>query len=105
MRPSTPSSPAHWPFFQHVHELYDQCGLGRLNDLNPSMGRVTRLTPRWSCSMMLLRMLDLADFDQRPVLLFVVIDGHGVVLAAIDRDLLRHAVAANAFFRNRRAAS
>jgi hypothetical protein len=39
------------PFSQHVHQFdADKGSLGRLNDLNPSMGRVMRLTARWSCS-------------------------------------------------------
>jgi hypothetical protein len=44
------------PFLEHVHELdADQRALGCLNDLKLSMGRVTRLTPRWSCSTRLFR--------------------------------------------------
>ena len=39
--------------------------------------------------------LDLAHFDRRPVLLVVVLDGRGIGRAAIDRELLRHAVAAH----------
>jgi hypothetical protein len=38
---------------------------------------------------------DLADFDQRPVLLVVVLDGRCIGRTPVDRDLLGHAVAAN----------
>src|SRR5262245_11508101 len=42
-----------------------------------------------------IEILNLADFDQRPVLLVVVLNGRGVGLTAIDRDLLWHPVAAD----------
>jgi site-specific DNA recombinase len=42
-----------------------------------------------------IEILNLADFDHRPVLLVVVLNGRGVGLTAIDRDLLWHPVAAD----------
>ena len=44
------------PFLNHVHEsIPTRVSWAVSNDLNPNMGRVTRLTARWSCSTMLLR--------------------------------------------------
>jgi hypothetical protein len=48
---------AHLPFADHVHKLDTRMIRAQRKSLKPCIGRVMRLTARWSCPTMLLRYL------------------------------------------------
>ena len=60
------------------------------NDLKPSIGSVTRLTARWSCSTML--------FDVQTGVGIYVSNGRGVGTALVDGDLLRQTMQVDGSF-------
>ena len=58
VRPSSRASVAIWPFrIICMSSIPTEVRWAASNDLNPSMGRVTRFTPLWSCSITLLKYL------------------------------------------------
>ena len=61
--------------------------LAKRNDLKLSIGLVTRLMARWSCSTMLLRVFDLAHHDRHVALGVARADGRFVGAALVHRDL------------------
>jgi hypothetical protein len=67
------------------------------NDLKPSIGQVTRCTPRTILLDNIIEILCLTEHNVRAVLLVVALDGGCIGLTAIDGHLLRHAMAADRF--------
>ena len=65
------------------------------NDLNPNIGRVTRFTAAMILFHNIIEIFDLADGDRGAVLRIVALDGRFIGRTPVDRDLLRHAVAAD----------
>jgi hypothetical protein len=84
------------PFLEHMHEFHTSKGIpGGSERFEPEHGTGDAL----HCSMILLHhiveIFHLADSDSRAVFLVVVPDRRRVGLAAINRDRLRDAMAAD----------
>src|SRR5262245_53292189 len=86
----------HLSFLDHVHEFDPNQGiLGCIKRLKPQHRPCHPLDTSMILLHNIIEILDLADSDRGAVLLVVALDGRFIGRAAVNGDLLRHAVAAD----------